>query len=253
MRKSVPVLALAALAFAGTAHAQGGGYPDAYALRPLALPTGMVELKVPVIINLSKGAVAKPVFIPLELRLGLTSELELRLFHPIHGLCVSGQAKGCGRVYNDVGLGLLYSVMREQGMELALLGAVEVTSFSRPAKVRLDAGLAFKYVHAPFSIAAWPYVGIGLNHRNENGDSINIPVEFAFQLSPPTALFLESGFYGDAHDFGNSWSSPLGVGINYLLKHGIDLGAEFKLDGPVGSSGGSVDGREFIVYFALRN
>jgi len=252
MRKFVPALTLAALAFAGTAHAQGG-YPDAYALRPLQLPTGMVQLKVPVIMNLSKGSVAKPVFIPLELRLGLTSELELRLFHPAFGLCVSGQAKGCGRVYNDVGLGMLYSLMREQGMEFALLGAVEVTSFSRPAKVRLDAGLGFKYVRAPFSIAAWPYVGVGLNHRNENGDSINIPIEFAFQLSSPAALFLESGFYGDAHDFGHSWSSPLGVGINYLLQHGVDLGAEFKLDGPVGSNGGSVDGRELIVYFAIRN
>ena len=251
MRKFAPVFVLAALAFAGTAHAQSG-YPDAYALRPLQLPTGMVQLKVPVIINLSKGSVAKPVFIPLELRLGLTSELELRVFHPVHGLCVSGQAKGCGRVYNDVGLGMLYSVMREQGMELALLGAVEVTSLSRPAKVRLDAGLAFKYVHAPFSIAAWPYVGIGLNHRDSNGDSINIPVEFAFQLSAPTALFLESGLYGSAHDFGNAWSMPLGVGINYLLQHAVDMGAEFKLDNALGN-GSSADYREFIFYFALRN
>jgi hypothetical protein len=251
MRKFVPALVIAALAFASTAHAQGG-YPDAYALRPLQLPTGMVQLKVPVIINLSKDSVGSPVFIPFELRLGLTSDLELRIFHPDHGLCISGQAKGCGRVYNDLGLGMLYSVMREQGMELALLGAVEVASFSSPALLRLDAGMAFKYVHAPFSIAAWPYVGIGLNHRDGNGDSINIPVEFAYQLSPPTALFVESGFFGDAHDFGNSWSSPLGVGINYLLQHGVDLGAEFKFTNLIGNGSGA-DGRLFLVYFAFRN
>jgi hypothetical protein len=147
---------------------------------------------------------------------------------------------------------MLYSVMREQGMELALLGAVEVTSFSSPALLRLDAGMAFKYVHAPFSIAAWPYVGIGLNHRDENGDSINIPVEFAYQLSPPTALFVESGFFGDAHDFGNTWSSPLGVGINYLLQHGVDMGAEFKFTNLIGNGSGA-DGRLFLVYFAFRN
>jgi len=114
MRKLAPALSLAALAFTSTAHAQGGGYPDAYALRPLQLPTGMVQLKVPVIINLSKGSVASPVFIPFELRLGLTSDLELRIFHPVHGLCVSGHAKGCDRVYNDLALGMLYSVMRER-------------------------------------------------------------------------------------------------------------------------------------------
>jgi len=250
MRKFAPALVLTLLAVAGTAHAQGG-YPDAYALRPLQLPAGMVQLKVPVIINLSKGNVGSPVFIPFELRLGLTSELELRIFQPGHGLCVS-RRKGCGRVYNDLGLGFLYSVMREQGMDLALLGAIEVTSFASPAMVRLDAGLAFKYVQAPFSIAAWPYVGIGLNRRDGNGDSINIPVEFAYQLSSPAALFVEGGLFGNARDFGNTWSSPLGVGLNYLLQHGIDMGAEFKFTNLVGNGSGP-DGRLFLVYFAFRN
>jgi hypothetical protein len=59
MRKFVPALVLAALGSSGVARAQGG-YPDEYALRPLQLPTGMVQLKVPVIINLSKGSAASP-------------------------------------------------------------------------------------------------------------------------------------------------------------------------------------------------
>ena len=252
MRTLAQALLLATFALTtGAAHAQGG-YPDDYALRPLQIPSGMVQLKVPLIINLSKDLVANPVFIPFELRLGLTHELELRIFHPVHGLCISGHSKGCGRVYNDLGLGLLYLVMREQGMELSLLGAFEVTSFSSPALVRLDAGLAFKFVRAPFSVAAWPYAGIGMNHRDGNGDSINIPVEFAFQLSPPTALFVEGGMFGGAHDFADTWSSPLGVGLNYLLQHGVDMGAEFKLTNIVGN-GSSTDGRLFLFYFAFRN
>jgi hypothetical protein len=249
MRKhAVMAVGLLFLATAGTARA-ASGYPDAYALRPLELPPSMVQLKVPVIINLSRGSVANPVWIPFELRLGLTDELELRLFHPVHGLCVSGRSRGCGRVYNDLGLGMLYSVMREQGMDLALLAAFEVTSFSDPALLRLDAGMAFKYVHAPFSVATWPYFGFGLDHRDENGDSINIPIEFAFQLSPPTALFLETGLYGALHDLGNAWSMPVGVGINYLLGHGVDIGAELKLTGV----GNGADGRLVLVYLALRN
>jgi hypothetical protein len=251
MRKIATGIVLAvALAFAGTARAQGG-YPDEYALRPLRLPTGLVQLKVPLVINLSKDSVASPVFIPFELRLGLTSELELRLFHPGLGLCISGHSKGCNRVYNDLALGLLYSVMREQGMELALLGAVEVASFSDPALLRLDVGMAFKYIHAPFSIATSPYVGVGLNHRDGNGDSINIPAEFAYQLAAPTALFLESGIYGPVHGFGDAWTMPLGFGINYLLHHGVDLGAEFKFTSLIGN--GSTDGRLGLVYLALRN
>jgi len=248
MRKIYATLALALFAFSGTARG-AGGYPDAYALRPLELPPGMVQLKVPVVMNLSRGAVANPVFIPFELRLGLTSEVEVRLFHPVHGLCVSGKSKGCDPVYNDLGLGMLYSALDEQGMELALLAALEVTSFASPALLRLDAGLAFKVVRAPFSIAAWPYFSFGLDHRDKNGDSVNIPIEFDFQLSPPTALFAETGLYGDLHDHGNSWSTPLGVGINYLLQNGIDIGAEFKLT----DVGNGADGRLFLVYLALRN
>jgi hypothetical protein len=264
MRKSLLVTALLVILSRGEAWAQhwsssasaaGGygsiaGYPDEYALRPLRLPTGLVQLKVPVVINLSKDHVASPVTIPFEIRLGLTHELELRLFHPGNGLCISGKSKGCGKVYNDLALGMLYSVMREQGVELALLGAVEVTSFSSPAMVRLDAGMAFKYIHAPFSIATWPYVGIGLNHRDQNGDSINIPAEFAYQLAGPTALFFESGLFGGAHNFGDSWVMPLGVGIDYLLQHSFDIGAEFKFTSLIGN--GSTDGRLILVYVALR-
>jgi hypothetical protein len=249
MRTFAFPLALAALTAACPALA--AGYPDEYALRPLQLPPGMVQLKVPVVVNLSRGSVASPVFIPFELRLGLTDELEMRIFHPVHGLCVSGTSKGCGRIYNDLGLGMLYSALREGGLELSLLAGLEVTSFSAPVLLRLDAGLAFKYVQAPFSIAAWPYLGLGLNHRDQNGDSLDIPVEFAFQLSPPTALFFESGLFGDMHNLGNSWSMPLGVGLNFLLTHGVDFGAEFKLTGPVGNGG--VDGRLVLVYLAIRN
>jgi len=246
MKKIIPGLTLVVLAFAGTARAQGG-YPDEYALRPLMLPTGMAQLKVPVVINLSKDSVASPVSIPFEIRLGLTSELELRLFHPVNGLCL----KGCGHVYNDLALGMLYSVTKEQGMEFALLGAVEVTSFVSPATMRLDAGMAFKYIKAPFSFVAWPYLGIGLNHRDGNGDSINIPVEFAYQLAWPTALFLESGLFGPTKNFGDSWYMPLGVGINYLLQHSVDIGAEFKFTSFLGN--GSTDDRLILVYVSVRN
>ena len=249
MRRMVLTCWLVVMSAAGNAFA-AGDYPDEYALRPLQLPAGMVQLKVPVIVNLSRGSVGSPVWIPFEIRLGLTPDFELRVFHPVHGLCVSGRAHGCGRVYDDLGVGMLYSVMREQAQELSLLVAFEVPSFSDPALLRLDIGMAWKLVRAPFSIAAWPYIGLGLNRRDQNGDSFNAPVELAFQLSYDTALFLETGFYGGLHGFADDWSSPLGVGINHLVGQGVDIGAEFKLTGPIH---GSSDGRLLLVYFALRN
>jgi hypothetical protein len=244
MRKIALAVFLATLAQAEAASA-AGSYPDEYALRPLQLPASMVQLKVPLDIDLSRGNAGKLLYMPFELRIGVAREVELRIFHPVHGLCL----RGCGRAYDDVGFGVLVELLREQGVHLSLLGALEVTSFTEPP-VRLDGGVAFKYVHAPISIFLSPYVGIGLNHRPDNGDSINFPVEFAFQLSHPTALFIETGLYSDAHDPGGA-SGPLGVGINYLASHGVDLGAELKLNKVLGNT--DAGSRLLLVYAALRN
>jgi len=253
MKKLALAAFLGALVCAGTAHAQRG-YPDEYALRPLQLPTEMVQLKVPLIINLSKDNVGNPIAIPFDIRFGLTDDLELDLFHqyPYGGLCISGQSKGCGHVYNDIDVGLLYSLMRERDVDLSFFGAFEVAQFSSPSFLRLDAGMAFKFVQPQWSIFAKPYIGIGVNHRDQNGDAFKMPIEFAFQLSRPTALFIETGFYGDLHNLGDTWFSPVGVGINFLLQHGIDMGAEFKLDDLIGN-GSTTDSRSFIFYFAFRN
>jgi hypothetical protein len=252
MRKLFPIVAcsLATVAAAQPASAYGD-YPDEYALRPLQLPSGMAQLKVPVVINVSRDNAGRPVYIPFEIRLGLTPQLELRLFHPGRGLCVSGKSHGCGHVYNDLGVGLLYNVLHEHDMDVAVLGALEVASFD-PARLRLDVGFGWKYVRAPFSIVVSPTLGFGLNHRDDNGDGLFVPAEFAFQLSPPTAMFVESGIYGDLHNLGDSIHMPLGVGINYLVTQGADIGAEFVLTNAIGHGSGT-DGRLVLVYFAIRN
>jgi hypothetical protein len=246
MRRIIFAVFLGTVALAGAARAQTA-YPDEYALRPLLLPTEMLQARVPVVINLSAGSVGSPVNIPFEIRFGLTDDLELRLFHPGNGLCL----KGCSRHYNDLAVGMLYSVVKERGMQLALLGTLEVASFANPALLRLDAGVAFKYIQPRFSIATSGYLGVGLNNRSENGDAIYIPFEFAYQLSPAAALFGETGLYGSTNNFANDWTMPLGVGINYLVQHAFDLGAELKLNNAIGN--GSSDSRLFLVYAAWRN
>jgi hypothetical protein len=67
----------------------------------------------------------------------------------------------------------------------------------------------------------------------------------------PTALFLESGLFGPTKNFGDAWSMPLGVGINYLLQHSVDIGAEFKFTSFLGN--GSTDDRLILVYVSVRN
>lgn len=221
------------------------GYPDAYALRPLELPPSLVQVKLPLVVDLSRGNAGKLIFMPFDLRAGVSRELELRLFQPVRGLCL----RGCDKAYNDLGVGLLYSVFDENGVQASLLGAFEVASFTSPVQVALDVGLAFKVIRAPFSFFAAPYLRVPLSDRAQVDDSINLPIEFAFQIATPTALFVETGLYGSAHD-GGDWSGPIGVGIDQLLQRGVDLGAEFKLNTVLGHT--DTGSRLVLVYLVLR-
>lgn len=239
------VVLLSLFSLAGTAQASPG-YPDEYALRPIQLPAGMVQLKLPLIIDLSRGHAGKPITVPLDIRFGVTRELELRIFHPVNGLCL----RGCDRHYNDLAFGLLYSVLDEDHVQASLLGAFEVRSFASPVQTVLDLGVAFAYIRAPFSIYASPYLGLPLSDREHQREWFNMPIEFAYQLSRPTAVFFETGLYGDARDLG-SWSGPVGAGINQLLHPGVDVGAEFKLNSIVGHT--DTGSRLVLVYLMIRN
>lgn len=244
MRISTAIL-LFLCTLAGAAHASPG-YPDEYALRPIQLPTGMAQVKIPLIIDLSRGHAGKPIFVPLDLRVGVSPELELRIFHPVHGVCL----RGCDKHYNDLAFGLLYSVFDQDHVQASLFGAFEVRSFASPVQTVLDLGVAFAYINDPFSIVASPYLGIPLSDRDHQQDWVNVPIAFAYQLSHPTAVFFETGLYGDAHDPG-SWSGPIGAGINQLLHSSVDVGAEFKLNSMIGNT--DTGNRLVLVYLMFRN
>jgi hypothetical protein len=233
-----------------------GAYPDEYALRPITLSGGMVQVKVPVVINLSKDLVAKPINIPLEIRYGISDTLELRLFHDT-GLCLTGKEKGCEKVYNDVGLGITASLMKDNGIELAGIGELALTQISDPMLARLDLGVAFKYISAPVSVYAAPMVYIGLNKRDAGNSKqlIAVPVQVAFQAAPNAAIFLDTGIYGPTEHFGDLYTVPVGVGANILVQHGLDVGAEFMLPMVVSGISGNkaFDSRSLIVYAAWRN
>ena len=290
MRKVLVLIGLAFVSFAGMARAQEGapvtadptvvpigdpaapvatpavvapaGYPDEYALRPIGVAAGMVEVKVPVVINLSKSMVAKPISVPLEVRYGVSNELELRIFHdsvePMlpGGVCLGGKDRGCGKFYNNVGVGAGYSFLKNNGLELAGLGALEIADIDQ-SFADLQVGLGVKYITGAISVAAAPKVYIGLNKRDKGNlkQVIGVPVEVAFQANPQLAPFIRTGIMGSTDKFGDNYVIPVGIGANYLLQHGLDLGAVFSM--PMAATGRSgitgTDFRSLTIYAAWRN
>jgi hypothetical protein len=240
------------------------GYPDEYALRPLTLSAMTFQGSLPVVLNLSKNAVLKPVWIPLDLRFGVTNELEVFLNHGVpggsliegEGLCLGGTSRGCPKAYNNVNVGGVYSIIKSSGVELAGLLAVEVRQFSPDALLAADVGVAVKYVAAPVSVKLVPQIGIGLTKRSAgNKEQLAVPLQIAVQAAAPIAVFLDSGIFGPTSHFGDLYTVPIGIGASFLAMHGLDVGAEFMLPVVVtGISGNkAMDSRLLMIYAAWRS
>ncbi len=120
--------------------------------------------------------------------------------------------------------------MKSGGIELSGIGALEVRAISPDLLAAIDIGVGFKYVSAPVSVKAAPMIGIGLTKRsNGNKEDISVPVQVAFQATPPLAIFLDTGIFGPTDHFGDNYFVPAGIGASFLVQHGLDVGAELML------------------------
>ena len=253
------------------------GYPDAYALRPLVLAPGMFQATLPVVLNLSKSAVLKPVWIPLDLRFGVIDNLEVFVSHTTPGgslaspggLCLGGKKRNCPEVYDNVNVGGQYSFLKASGVDLAGLLAIDFARLSDPMYLGVDVGVAVKYVAAPVSVKLTPQVYIGVNKRADvttggggftittpgNKEIISVPLQVAFQAIPQVAIFLESGISGRLSHFGDNYFVPVGLGASCLAMHALDVGLEFMapaiLTGMKGDN--AFDVRYLMVFASWRS
>jgi hypothetical protein len=199
----------------------------------------MFQGTLPIVLNLSKDAVLKPVSIPLDLRFGVTNELEVFVSHTVlgapmawgGGLCLGGTNRGCAKAYNNVNLGGQFSFVKASGVELSGLLAAEFRQFSPDMLFAVDVGVGVKYVAAPVSVKLAPQIGIGVNNRAaqslSNKEDIAVPLQIVVQATPVIAPFLDTGILGSTQDFGKNYIVPLGIGASYLAMHGLDVGLEF--------------------------
>lgn len=222
-----------AVAEPAAAPASAGG--TAYISRGLTQSAGNLQVTLPVVLNLSKEAVLKPVWVPLDVRYGITDQLEVFLSHaapvgPIAamgGVCLGGTERGCDKFYNSLQLGLQFSLVKDSALELAAIGALVVKSLDPDLIAAVDVGVNFKYVAGPIAIKAAPQLYIGANKRDGNKESIFVPVQLAFQATPELAAFVDTGVAGMLDGFGDGYVVPVGVGASFAVMPTLDVGAEF--------------------------
>ncbi|MGC9985608.1 MAG: hypothetical protein ABSF35_18515 [Polyangia bacterium] len=242
-----------------------GGYPDEYILRPLTVPPGMFQGTVPVVLNLSKGAVFKPVWLPLDMRFGMTEQFELFLSGndlgaPTavgHGGICLGRARYCPNWYNNLNLGGHYSFLKRGTLELSGFVVAEFKQFTPDTLFAIDAGVAVKYVAGVFSVKTAPRIGVGAYRRSaRNAEGMGVPIQIAIQAKPEIAIFLDTGVFASMNQFGGTWQVPLGIGADLFVRHGVDVGAEFML--PALGAGSAVtpkaaDSRTLMLYAVWRS
>jgi hypothetical protein len=225
--------------------------------RPLGLSGGMLQLDVNGAIGMTKNAVAEPINLPLAVWYGITNELQFGLVHST-GLCLTGTDGGCGKVYNDFGLQLLFSLFgRGSSLEIATWTQLNFASLD-PATMNLQVGGAMNWVvGGNVAILAYPNFGLGLNKRETgNKESFGMPVAAYFRAGESITPVLFTGVGQTQLDgFGDSVAIPVGAGLLVALNTTVDVGARFDFLNLLGSHAagvGAADARSLTLWLSLR-
>jgi hypothetical protein len=250
--EAAPAPAPVAAPAAGTDYVSSG----------LTLDAGNLQVTLPIVLELSKSAVLKPVWVPLALRYGITNELEVFLNHaqgaplgPIAtpgGVCIGGKDRYCGKFYDNFNIGGQFSFLKNNGIELAALAAFMMESLDA-STYAAAVGVNFKYATGPIAVKATPQVVIGLNKRDTANvkQAIAVPVQVAFQATPVLAAFLDTGLYGPTDGFGDAYVVPVGIGASFAAMPNLDVGGEFILPRIVtGASGDKAFDSRALALFA---
>jgi hypothetical protein len=226
----------------------------------------MFQGTLPIVFNFSENAVLKPGWIPLDMRFGMTDQLEFFVTHNALGAPLAvgdggpclGTKQYCPKTYNNLNVGSQFSFARSKSLELTGLLAAEFREFSPHLLFAVDVGVGVKYVNAIFSAKTTPRLGIGVNRRSTGNEqeAVGVPVQLALQAAPRIAAFVDTGIFGPTSQFSGKYTIPVGVGADFLLGHSFDAGAEFMfpaLGRGSAVAGKAIDSRTIMLYAVWRS
>jgi hypothetical protein len=192
----------------------------------------------------------EPFHLPIHVYIGVTDKLalgpihEIGPFYPYGGPCFN-----CDRVYNDIGLGILYSLIREQRFELVLNADAPVfLNFRDNVFLSVRGGVLGRLALGDIASFVFdPSLQIGLTARPDrdggNKDYLWLPVWFYFRATDRVAPFVGTGIGGRVEGFGDNFAIPLEGGCIVGVTPKIDLGGVFTFYNLMGH-GGNAEGRQ---------
>jgi hypothetical protein len=252
---SVAALFSTLLTLAVTAHAEveaGSSNVPAVSGQPMGKvavrrgvqgPAGLFTARVLLLVNASKDNFGKPTSLAPDLYYSVSDTVQIGLLHtgpmgwqslPGVGLCLTGTANGCPRVYNNVGFDFMYGLLYGD-FHLSQHSSLFVLPISDPTGVMWTIGLAGKF-HFSDVVALYfdPQVGVMLAHRDMYKEQLFIPIELQFQATAAVSFKVLSGVSGQLSELGDTYEIPLGVGLIGNVNSNVDLGVRFSFDNLLG-------------------
>jgi hypothetical protein len=239
----VVVLALL-LGPASRALAQGSAAEEQ---QQMTLPAGKVLLTVGLELNLSKDLVGKPFSIAPDLWYGVNDDLTLGLIHSGvgrtglyggvgEGLCLTGSTNGCPKVYNNLGIGGRYNLVRASGFALAAAGGLFASTLD-PFALALDLGVVGRLQRDQLAVDFWPSFRLGLSNRDvSTKETIVLPVTGYFMVHPKVAIALQLGLALPLESLGDTWTFLLGFGVRFRAMDKLTLDLDFAFPALAGGN-----------------
>ncbi|HET7506332.1 MAG TPA: hypothetical protein VFK02_35175 [Kofleriaceae bacterium] len=211
-------------------------------MRGVQGPAGMVSARILLDVNLSTDAAGEPISLAPDLYYSVTDALQLGLLHegpmgwqarPGLGLCLTGEDHGCPKLYDNVGLDIMYAVSFGR-VHLSTHSSLFVDHFD-PLTMSAAFGVAGKArLGTRFAVLFDPKIAIALTERDTNDDAVYVPLELQLQIGSGTTLKLLTGLLGGLSAFGDTYEIPLGLGLLQNLTSHFDIGIRFSFDNLLG-------------------
>jgi hypothetical protein len=233
-------------------------------MRGIQGPAGMVSARILLDVNLSADLGGKPISLAPDLYYSATDKLQLGIVHdgpmgwqarPGLGLCLTGETNGCPKVYDNIGLDVMYGVSFGH-VHLSTHTSLFFSAFD-PVTASLALGAAGKArIGSSVALLFDPKIAIAVTERDTNDDALYIPLELQFQVGASTTLKLLTGLSGGLSAFGDTYEVPVGFGLLQNLTTHFDLGARFSFDNLLGHEApgvGRADSRSLALLINVRS
>ena len=206
-------------------------------------PGGLFTARVLLLVNASEDKFGKPTSLAPDLFYAVSDTVQIGLLHtgpmgwqsrPGVGLCLTGTANGCPKIYDNVGVDFMYGLFYGD-FHLSLHSSLFLLPISDPTGVMWAIGLAGKF-HFTDTVALFfdPQVGVMLSHRDIYKERLFIPIELQFQATEAVSFKLLSGVTGQLSELGDTYEVPVGLGLIGNLNSHVDLGLRFSFDNLLG-------------------